>query len=346
MRGFLGFHDQLIAQQAFYPSVFCSVHTKHTSHLYRSVPQSQSLINMPTFFDIKYELSKTPEKYISSISNEIKKNTITLMLNQALHLIKQIRADFQPPPDFPQIKIKESKDISPQGMDGLIEIPTGFIDYCLALRPAPFSHLKLDQNHQYHPGPDHPNILFCWAIAHEYHHGIRKHNIAADHLDQDSATQKAFELDADLCATASSFRWYQNTLAHKYSAVVIKQILFTDLYWALCQLPESPVSESHSTDGERLFLILGKVAHLRSDPTHPPDREHSTQESKVSTEAILDVLFQLEKLGKTGIESAHQNQRAFTKQLLDIILDKSWEQVVNRWDEIRHTVSVASGSKA
>lgn len=236
--------------------------------------------------------------------------------------------------------------MSPQGMDGLIEIPTGFIAHCLALRPIPFLHLAFDLNCKYYPGQEHPNTFFCWAIAHEYHHGIRKHNIAADCLGSDSATTRAFELDADLSATASSFRWYQSVLAQKYSALAIKQILFSELYWALCQLPESSVSESHSTDAERLYLILGKLAHLRSDPTHPSDPELSTPESRRSLDAILDILVQLEKLDEAGIDGAFPGKRRFGKQLFDIISARSWGQVVNRWEEVRHTVSVASGTKA
>lgn len=301
---------------------------------------------MPSFFDIKTDFGKDPSDFLLSIPDEIKRNMTGDMFTQAQHLLLLIQKNLRPEPDFPQIKITNSKEISPKGMDGLIELPTGFIAHCLALQSAPFAQLTLDHNSTFYPDKDHPNAFFCWAVAHEYHHGIRKHNIAADVLDSDPATTKALELDADLSATASLFRWYQIALGERYSAVSIKQILFSDLYWAISQLPESLISESHPTDAERLFLILGKVAHIRSNPTDPPDPELSTLESKTSLEALLNILIQLEKFDTTAIHETFPGKRSFAKQLLEVISTRSWGQAVDRWENVRHTVSVASGTKA
>jgi hypothetical protein len=188
---------------------------------------------MANFFDIQLDKKLSPEEYIGSISNQTKRNMVEDLFKNANKIIDVVRSDEFPRPERPIIRITPTSKVVAEGMDGLIEISDGFIHLCLASPAPPFHDLiqRLPEDHEIPANT--PNALFSWTIAHEYWHGIRRHNTVLDIASNDHETLRAIEIDADLCAAASLYRWAQSEMSQKYADITIRQVVLCALFWSL-----------------------------------------------------------------------------------------------------------------
>lgn len=269
------------------------------------------------------------------------------LFNDANEIIESIRLGFTfEAPERPTIKIRRANYLDASGMVGRIEITEGYIDYCLNLPSMPLLSTLIETNENDPPLPLLvPNPLFAWTIAHEYWHGLRRHNLALEQLPLSNEYLKAMEIDADLCAAASVFRWAQKGLASAYTDLTIRQIVFACLHWAIRHLPKHSAqpSDTHPSWMERLFHVKTKLIQLSSQPGKKVDPSEFTDESK---NYVLPLL----KVAKKTEEAFRINNPGDTLDfigfLIGFIENKRWQTFTTPWDEMRLLVKLGSGTDA
>lgn len=298
---------------------------------------------MPNFFDIQLEKKQSPEEYIRSIHSPMKRMMIEDLFLHANQIIEIARSDAFPRPERPIIRICKTNRFIAESMDGLIEISTGFIDSCLASQSAPLQEIitKLagDQNI---PATT-PNPLFSWSIAHEYWHGIRRHNTVLDITPNTHQTLHSIEIDADLCATASLYRWAQSEMSQHYADITIRKVVFASLFWAIRGMPESAEQSTHPSNMERLYHICIKMAHLRKNKHDPADQSLKTAESKGNMIPLIELMIKAERRYKLTNPDCNGDMIAFIELFTE---NQGWAGFVENWERIHTLVSVTSGTTA
>lgn len=297
---------------------------------------------MPSFFDIQLERKLTPQEYARSIQNPIKRLMIEDLFVCAEKIIDISRSDTFPRHEKPIIRINNITSIVAEGMDGLIEISSGFIDYCLASQCAPL-HELVEKSPKDHAIPTTvPNALFSWTIAHEYAHGVRRHNTVLDLATITSRSHRTTEIDADLCAAADLYRWAQAEMHQNYTDLTIRKIVFSSLFWAIRGMPEKSESSTHPSNMERIYHICAKMMHLRANKNDAADPSLSTAESRSNIEPLIQQMLKCEQVYKSINPECLGNLLEFIQSFLK---QKGWTAFTESWEDLRTLVSVTSGTK-
>lgn len=298
---------------------------------------------MQSFFDLQVKSKQSPEEYTQSIPNPIKRAMIEDLFICAEKIINIARSDTFPPPERPIIRINPTEHHFAEGMDGLIEISDGFIQLCLSMPSPPLNELiEKSPSDQEIPSII-PNGLFSWTIAHEYWHGIRRHNTVLDCTENNNQTLRAVEIDADLCAAASLYRWAQLEMQKHYTDITIRKVVFLSLFWAIRSLPENKEESTHPSNMERIYHIYAKLTHLRKNKKNPSDPSLRTDESKGNVIPLFELMIRAEKLYKSKNPRASGDMIEFMKSFIH---QKGWTGFTEKWEDIRTLVSVTSGTKA
>lgn len=297
---------------------------------------------MRNFFDLDVDRAISFLEHLHSIDSPIKRMMVESMFRDAENMIETIRSDYIPRPDKPIINVLPIQSFHAAGMEGMIEISAGFIDHCLALPALPLHEIvKADPTDA--PIPSNiPNPLFSWAVAHEYWHGLRRHNTALTDRENSLEHARAVEIDADLCAAASVYRWAQQGMAAAYSDATIRQIVFAALFWAMRHLPNSTGSDSHPEVLERIYHIQMKIAQITRVKGQHIDPSALSDESKQHIPTLINVAKAVDDIYRKD----KPREADFLAFSLSFIEKKGWRTFTTPWDDLRTLVSVSSGTKA
>lgn len=297
---------------------------------------------MPSFFDIQLERKLTPDEYLDTVHNSLKREEISCLFACAEEVIKFSRKDIYSCPDKPIIRVNTTAEIIAEGMHGFIEISEGFIEFCLLSQCAPIDLLV-----DYLPEDQRiptvlQNTLFSWTIAHEYWHGIRRHNTVLESIANNHQNLRSIEIDADMCAAASMYRLAQAEMQRDYSDITIRKILFCNLFWAVRGMPESVEGSTHPCNFERIYHICTKIIHLRSNKYDPPDPNLSSDESRANIEPLINLMIRAELVYKSANPACNRNMIVFMNSFLQ---GSDWVYFAKAWEEMRVVVSEVSGTR-
>ncbi|KJS33815.1 MAG: hypothetical protein VR76_01820 [Pseudomonas sp. BRH_c35] len=292
---------------------------------------------MFSFFDLKLQPNLTPKEYCESLTSPIKKLMTSEMFDHLELLISQIMINNNVLA-APTIKIDTESNSLAEGMHGVILIGSAFIDHCLSMQQSP--HWDLIE-----PQPDEPdlrcppNLFFLWSIAHEFFHGVRRHNTALDQLDKNCETYKAIEVDADMCAAASIYRFAQHSLRQEYSDMTIRKLILSSVFWGLGQLPRHEnSSETHPPLTQRIYHLFAKICHIRKNIYDPADPECATPETQENTIYLSKFLVSC----ADQYQKTNNDLLTFKPELIDIVKNKKWRPLVTEWEDIKGVVENAS----
>lgn len=173
---------------------------------------------------------------------------------------------------FDQIFIADSSTLDAGTFFGVrIFISSGLIDHCIdAAYPALKEILFPDRSTDLIPHNIGPMAMFGWVLAHEFHHGIRRHEEVLQEIGSTPARVKATEYDADASATAAVYRGIQAITGHFLTDIEIRKLAIHCLFWPVISLPGQVISNSHLTALERTFLIVSKLDSVRATRFCPP----------------------------------------------------------------------------
>lgn len=244
---------------------------------------------------------------------------------------------------YPEIRFELSSVLSPCGMEGMIYIPSGFIEYCLSISIPPFGNLVEPYELSSNLPQGLPALFFMWVLAHEFYHVARRHQCVLDEVGLDSEAFNATEFDADLCAVAAIFRSAQHYFGPSVDALIVKQSVLVSLYRPLRALDDPLSNNTHLNTVDRIYHILGKLAHLRANPYDPADPNCETTETKEAISALVSCLIRCE----AEYANAHgTDKQEFLRKFADIARQAKWKPTVERWDELRSEVEKQSGQPA
>jgi hypothetical protein len=228
-------------------------------------------------------------EYLDSIADSDRRNGIETAINAALECIEWERRYL--PSDLQEISFSVLNDdsIQAEGSESfrLIQFSTGLIEHFERVK---FPDIKIFV-------PDAPWVLgtnlvlsvgVAWCILHEFTHIYRRHDSVHSEISaaaaksdissalsdpvfnlSNSVLNKAFEHDADLCATAKIYRFLQRRCSSIIDDITIRKMALFYLYWGVRTLPEYSHSDSHPEMYERLYEITQKLAHLPFDQSVP-----------------------------------------------------------------------------
>ena len=291
-----------------------------------------------SFADLQPDRIVSVETYLASISSVVKRQMAAELIGSATAIFEQIRFSLNASAEAPSLRIANSDSPSAQSMEGMVEISSGLIDYCLGIPYAnTFTALGLDTSFLHDLIP---TAALMWFYAHECHHIVRGHHRLTEALGYDEATMKATELDADLCAVASIYRVFQAMFAGKFQDDQIRKLLLYCLFWALRDLTDKP-QLTHSRTDERLRNAALKLAMIEVVPFGSFEKVDQSFE-RPETRARGKLLF--ESVRDTELLYRRMNPGAsidFDPGLR--LLENSDRTTIQRWDEICITQSILTG---
>lgn len=154
---------------------------------------------------------------------------------------------------------------------------------------------------------------------------------------------RATEVDADNCALASLYRVVQSELQEKLTDIMIRKVVFASLFWVLRSLPQNNSSQTHPQNLERIFHLNVKITHLRANINDHPDTSLITPESQGNIAPLRDFMARSELLYKLKYPDSSGDMIKFA---MDFIKNEGWLDFTEKWEEIRHPISIKSGTKA
>jgi len=282
------------------------------------------------------------DEYIREIDCPVQKTMIEHLFFDAMEFLETIRKSALPYPDKPLIKITKGSTQFLQAIDGLIEIDTAFIQLCFTNKEAPLNEI-INPTLIGEPSiKSTPNILFCWALAHEYYHGLRKHNLATYDISTTELTSHALEMDADLCATAALYRWAQTNISSIYCDTTIRKIVFASIFWGINTLPKSESNETHPSHAVRIYQILSKLIQIRQDKYHPADQSLSTEEARNNLSKMVDFMHEcyVHYLAQDEITA-----KKIIGEIFQHLESGEYKLVIREWERIKTLVSICSGTR-
>ena len=288
-------------------------------------------------------MPESVDEFIKSINSPIKKIMCGDLLLLGSQILQHIVGNDPAAATAPALKVIQDDTINAEGIDGLIIVTSGLIDYCLALaipRLDDFNEIYIQFNSS--PPLSICHSSFLWVLMHEYTHARRRHNFILENVTNNTLTRQTLEYDADLSATANIFRWSQYHLHDHISTQKIKRLVYYNIFWAIRNLAPPPKHSDHLPSATRLFHINAKLSSLREDPFASPDPSMISSECRESADDLSKLATELE-ISYAKREGFDVKQHLFEQ--LSIIESGEWSSVVRRWDDIRTTVSILSGTQ-
>ncbi|WP_440813526.1 hypothetical protein ACTACJ_07055 [Pseudomonas syringae] len=203
-------------------------------------------------------------EYLGSIKDEDRRGAIESAVNAALECIewelRYLPADQQKL----NFSILDDESIQAEGSESyrLIQFSTGLIEH--------FERARFPEIEKFIPEASWVlgaklvlSVGVAWCLSHEFAHIYRKHDSvhhaipAAVEKDgspdistdpalrlSGAALNKAFEHDAELCATAKIYRFLQRRFSPAIDDITVRKMALFYLYWGVRTLPEYTHSDS------------------------------------------------------------------------------------------------------
>lgn len=279
-----------------------------------------------------------PEEYLSTIENDVERQTVRLMFSCARAILNQLHGRFSPEEEFPVLWVDDDeKMFSPYQSENRIWIPSRFIRHCRTAHSltttdafgvdSPLS--QISQNHC-------PDAIFGWAVGHEYIHHLRQHAAVEDEEGNDERTRQAMELDADCCSIAALYRIWQILHKDKYSNEDTRRYTLYLIFLGILTIPADTPQIEHASLAARLNYMAMKMAIA----TVVDNNKIEIPDSSFEREETLQRLFELYKLMHRMEKIADIPGRPMRAELLEHLAGRSdIREITSRWEEIRTTVS-------
>lgn len=294
---------------------------------------------MNSFFDLDRPSKLKMDDYIDAIASESDRMLVGAVMSTAASIVSEVLAGMFPSPEFPIIQVLDSPELQADAMEGMIVISTGLIKKCLELPTVP-----LDRIVQPAPGDNTLTIIqglsLVWTIVHEFHHGLRRHNLAVEQTGSEARHLRAIEMDADLCAVAAVYRHIQRNWKGIYSDLTIRQIVLAHLLWELRHFPGIEESQSHPGWFERFWYLQLKLIQVHETPGGFGDPSLRDPAQRARMPAISLVALRTEILFK---EANPQDPHDYLQFMRRYGAASGWEKMNASWDDVKGFVSVASG---
>lgn len=295
---------------------------------------------MNTFYhpDINRKLSSI--EYLQSINNPDKRLKTKELIDSVQETLQHANNMFLSNLQMPEIRIIISEIPSAQGMEGILYINSELFEHCLNLiTPSvdtiiniPSEILELDLINT-------SKFVFTWAIAHEFFHVIRKHNLVSDKFGQTPEIFAATENDADMCAIAMMYRLTQRAYSHHLPRDIdIKQLTFFGVFWGIRAFPRSEAKAGHLSLDYRLYFCLTKLVSLRERPSDPADQNCQTLETRNCIVPMIECLKKCESAFK-ALKQNDLDTIDLVFSIGEIAQGNKYSPYVEQWDEIEDFVN-------
>ncbi|MFL9926009.1 hypothetical protein PQR62_17160 [Herbaspirillum lusitanum] len=285
------------------------------------------------------------QEYFDLLEAGERKDRIGALFHYAEQLTNLIQAHIGFPVEAPIVKIKLVNSFFAEAIFNQIEISQGFIDFCLAIPPVPFSEvIECQAGDPLMPDYQHCAV-FAWTVGHEYFHGIRAHGEVLRQFSGSQEHQQAVEIDSDLFAVGLLYRLTQGHLAWLYPDSIIRQIVFASLFWGIRhfgQLPGLSEGGTHPPLRERLYHIMIKLTHLNEVPFTQVDPGKMPEGFERTAKLLENVAGKTERLFKQRFPEDLFDFQQFSDEFARA---GGWTKFTNAWEELRGPVSSISSTK-
>ena len=289
------------------------------------------------------------------VPNTPKQEMIRQLFAQALELTERIRASQPRIPGIiytepPELLVNIDPALGAECVFTAIKVSSGLIEASLRTPYPDLNNTIGSHSREDIHATNLPNMLFCWTVAHEYSHIVRRHDEISQVVGHDALTQQAFEYDADLCAIAAVFRWYQALIGPGIDDNILRQIIFSHLFWAIRALPNPESSRSHLSTAQRLYHLSTKLAQLEAKPrglnTLAEIRNYGnvvTDEQLARAGILADCLARCEaEYLKTMPIGKDDSAKDILREILHYIESSGFSPMLQKWEEILVKVVLAS----
>jgi len=304
------------------------------------------------------------EEYLDSIKDDGRRGDVESALNAALECIAwELRYLPEDQRDL-NYSVVEDESILALGSEDyqLIQFSTGLIEHFEQARfPdirsfVPEAPLVMGANLVL-------NVGVAWCLSHEFAHIYRKHDSAHDAIKAavaseadvdngfkpalsltETALSKAFEHDADLCATAKIYRYIQRRLSLVVDDITIRKMALFYIYWGLRTFPQNHDSDSHPAVFERLYEVTQKLAQLPTDQSLPYVVGQDLDLQLMRVTHLFNVAIALEK-AYININGKHEID-AYWYRWFSHIQNKQHTQRAKDWQKVSPWVQQISGTTA
>lgn len=243
---------------------------------------------MQNFIDIDDSRVVSLEIYLESISDELRRNEIAGMLEWGMNFLDLMKSNFGTEIPVPEIQVKQTRVVGAEANPfGLIVVTEGMIEHCLNAQ-WPLAHEVLGQEAPYVLGE---NLIarlgLAWVLGHEYTHLFNCHHLVEQELGSSLSVQRAFEHDADLCATAGIFRITQRILNQVLYDDAIRRYAAFAIFWIIRSIPETNNGAGvHPSFSERYFQIVLKLITLQENSKEAPDLSVSKPRTRARADRV------------------------------------------------------------
>lgn len=283
----------------------------------------------------------TPVEFLQRITVSERKNKIEAMFFFGNEIIAEFIRQHRLSCNDPLISITTKAGLISESIEGLIRVSSDFVEYSLNIDlPNVSDVIDIPMENNGNIFPHLPYIFWCWAMLHEHVHGVRKHNAVIDKVGNDPITLNAIEHDADMCAIAAVYRYFQLNNPNKISNEVIKQVVLLGIFWSIRSFPNPDSNESHPNIGMRIYFLIVKLAHLGEGVR--ADVNCSAPHTQRDILILRECFVKCEK----HYQSINGSKNCLIQEISDIANNKSYSQTTRRWDQLRELVSNLSGTGA
>ncbi|NSX07102.1 hypothetical protein HTX81_00740 [Pseudomonas lini] len=247
------------------------------------------------------------EEYLGTIPSEGYRRAETSGLTDfALFFLdlmaRNFRVSIEVPPVFVRTTSRVGAEVNPLGF---IVVTAGMINHCLDAKwPQAYEILGNKA-----PAVVGENLVarlgMAWVVGHEFTHMFHFHHEVERRLGNKKSVQRAFEHDADLCATAGIFRLLQHMFGQVMSDTDIRRYASFVLFWIIRSIPDNNNGAGiHPSFSERFFHISLKLAILQENSSEIPDPNARHPRTIARIDAILEAA--------VACEHAYQQRNGFS----------------------------------
>lgn len=253
---------------------------------------------MEDFVDIDESRVISLQEYVASIEDNARRNAVIDMFDNSLPLLELMKANFRAQTEIPAISVRTTPvalaDTNPLG---IIIVSVGMIDHCLNAQ-WPQANEVLGREGPCVVGMNLVAQLgMGWVLAHEYTHMFRHHHEVETHLGSTKQVKRAFEHDADLCATAGIYRRLQYLMGKLIPDDAVRRYAVFALFWIIRSIPETKNGAGiHPSFSERFFQITLKLVVLQETANEPYDPDLKSPSTRARGDRVMDAAISCEKV--------------------------------------------------
>ncbi|KWS20858.1 hypothetical protein AL062_02775 [Pseudomonas syringae pv. syringae] len=253
---------------------------------------------MEDFIDIDESRVISLQEYVASIEDNARRNAVIDMFDNSLPLLELMKANFRARTEIPAVSVRTTPAaIADTNPLGIIIVSVGMIDHCLNAQ-WPQSHEVLGHDGPYVLGMNLVAQLgMGWVLAHEYTHMFRHHHEVETHLGSTKQVKRAFEHDADLCATAGIYRRLQYLMGKFMPDDAVRRYAVFALFWIIRSIPETKSGAGiHPSFSERFFQITLKLVVLQETPGELYDPDLKSPRTRARGDRVMDAAISCERV--------------------------------------------------